>query len=121
MKKLSVISLMFGFSLIALCQQPRPAHVPANPSPIEFEQPNGDILTIRLIGDERMHFNTTIDGYVVVKNKKGYFCYAKLDKNDNFAPSRRIAHNADKRGKSENKFLKKMATNPKLKKDMHYY
>jgi hypothetical protein len=119
--KLSVILLMLGFSLIAPCQQPRPAYVPANPNPIEFEQPDGNILTIRLIGDENMHFNTTIDGYIIVKNQNGYFCYAKLDKNGNFLPTRHIAHNADKRKKCENKFLKKMAKNHKLKRDINRY
>jgi hypothetical protein len=100
----------------ALSAQARPARVPAVPYPIEYVQPNGDTLVIRLYGDESKHYTTTLDGYVIVENKKGYLCYAILDKNGNYMPSKHIANNKEKRTKHENKFLKKMAENEKLKK-----
>ena len=51
--------------------------VPADPRPMEYVQPNGDTLIVRLVGDERFHFTTTIDGVLIAKNDKGYYCYAK--------------------------------------------
>jgi hypothetical protein len=46
--------------------------VPAHKKPIQVTQPDGTTVTIKLHGDEWMHFNTTADGYSVVKNQQGY-------------------------------------------------
>ena len=61
------VSCTWGFS------QQRPKRVPAAPHPMEYIQPNGDTIDIRLRGDENHHFHTTLDGYKIVKDKKGYF------------------------------------------------
>ncbi|MDR3326973.1 MAG: hypothetical protein LBT04_02390 [Prevotellaceae bacterium] len=97
--------IVVSFALVA---QTHPARVPAVPYPIEYVQPNGDTLVIRLYGDESKHYSTTLDGYVIVENKEGYLCYATLDNNGNYIPSRRIANNKEKRTKCENRFLKKI-------------
>jgi len=88
--------------------------VPANPRPMDYIQPNGDTITIRLVGDERFHFNTTVDGFLIAKNDKGFFCYAKWkerkdgDKIYRVAkPTSRKAHNADKRSKCEQRWVEK--------------
>lgn len=94
--------------------QPRPSRVPATPNPIEVVQPNGSKLTIRLFGDERRHYNTTIDGFVIVQNEKGYYCYAKLDKNGNYAPTKTVANNEENRKNCEKNFLKKQIKKEKL-------
>jgi len=106
-----LLSIIFAVSLSA---QQRQARVPAAPHPIEVEQPNGEKLTIRLHGDERKHYNTTIDGFVIVQNEKQFYCYAKLDKNGNYVPTNKIAHNQENRTKSELKFLKKQEKKDKL-------
>ena len=97
-----------------LSAQSRPAKVPAAPYPIEVSQPNGNKLTIRLHGDERYHYRTTIDGFVIVQNKKNYYCYAKMDKNGNYIPTKTVANNTENRSKKEISFLKKQITKEKL-------
>jgi hypothetical protein len=36
--------------------------VPAYPKPVRVEQPDGTTLTVRVYGDERFHYATTVDG-----------------------------------------------------------
>ena len=43
--------------------------VPANRKAVKITQPDGSTVTIQLQGDEWQHFNTTTDGYSVVKNQ----------------------------------------------------
>ena len=88
--------------------------VPANPRPMDYVQPNGDTLTIRLVGDERFHFTTTVDGFLIAKNDKGYYCYAKWTEQEEdgkkyFVPkaTNRKAHNAEKRCKCEQRWVTK--------------
>ena len=61
---LSVISLFCAVVMMA---------VPAHPGVVKLQQPDGSYVTLRLVGDEWCHFNTTIDGYSVVKNNRGYY------------------------------------------------
>ncbi len=75
--------------------------VPATPHPIEVIQPNGDTLIIRLHGDERNSWRTTMDGYLIKENKKGVYCYAKKNKKGEVVATCRQAHNADKRSQCE--------------------
>ena len=76
--------------------------VPADPTPSKVTQPDGTTLTIVLHGDEFLNYLTTSDGYTVVKNKAGYFTYARLDGNQLVA-SDRIAR--DNRTAADNAFL----------------
>lgn len=92
------VSCTWGFS------QQRPKRVPAAPHPMEYVQPNGDTIHIRLRGDENHHFHTTLDGYKIVKDKKGYFRYAK-ERNGILIPSCRKAHNQENRTKAEWRYL----------------
>lgn len=90
--------------------------VPARPTPFDVEQPDGNKLTVRLVGDERWHAHYTADGYLLAQNKKGWYCYAKWGKETadrdgimrRYAkPTCKKAHNADKRSNRENKWLKR--------------
>ncbi len=90
--------------------------VPAKRTPFEVVQPNGDTLTVRLVGDERWHAHYTADGYLIAQNKKGYYCYAKWGKEQadrngvmrQYAkPTCKKAHDANKRKKCENRWLKR--------------
>jgi uncharacterized protein YdeI (BOF family) len=116
MKKYILISIL-TICISAFCSaQQRFLRVPATPHPIEITQPNGEKLTIRLFGDEKHHFNTTLDGFVIIQNEKGVYCYAQIDKNGKIAPSKKQAHNVGERKKCEQKLLKRLAKNPELNK-----
>ena len=54
--------------------------------------------------DEWMHFNTTADGYSVVKNQQGYYVYAEK-KNGELKATSMVAHDATKRKANEVTFL----------------
>ena len=78
--------------------------VPAHPGMIQVRQPDGSYLTLRLIGDEWMRFNTTADGYSVVKDHRGYYVYAER-KDGKLQPTGRVAHNVAERSTDELAFL----------------
>lgn len=49
---------------------------PASPYPLRFLQPDGQVLTVCLRGDEHLHYYETPDGLMLCKNSQGYLCYA---------------------------------------------
>lgn len=49
---------------------------PANAEPFIVMQPNGDTITIRLVGDEYGSWYETFDGYIIDKGADGYWRYA---------------------------------------------
>ncbi len=93
---------------------PRRQGVPATPHPINISQPDGSVITVRLFGDERASYRTTLDGYVVVENRRGEICYAKTNCAGEIMPSRHLAHNEGERGEKELRYLERMRRNPKL-------
>ena len=42
-------------------------------------QPDGTTLTVRLVGDERMHFTLTDDGKLLKRDADGQYSYARID------------------------------------------
>ena len=70
MKRLS-LSLMAVLFSIAIFYA-RPAHRGV----ARVVQPDGTTLSIRLVGDEYLHYNTTADGYSVVRRDDGAYVYA---------------------------------------------
>lgn len=48
---------------------------------IQIEQGDGTFLAGRLFGDEKLHYTTTDDGYLVMPNKEGIYEYAFPDEN----------------------------------------
>ncbi|MDO4726710.1 MAG: hypothetical protein Q4A56_05765 [Porphyromonadaceae bacterium] len=93
-----------------------PSRVPATPNPITFTQPNGDTIEVRLFGDERQHYYTTLDGYVIVKDANGYFCYGKINRNKKIVASKHIVDKNTEMTPCKRKYLKKISKNSKLKK-----
>ena len=81
--------------------------VPAYRKPVQVTQPDGTTVTITLHGDEWQHFNTTTDGYSVVKNQQGYYVYAEK-KNGELKATQMVAHNAQERKANEQAFLQNM-------------
>ena len=51
--------------------------VPSYPRPIRVEQPDGTTMTVRLYGDERFNYVTTVDGYNLVA-ENGVLYYAQV-------------------------------------------
>lgn len=59
-----------------------PAHsVPAYPKPVKFVQPDGTVVTYRIIGDEHNHWLESTGGYMLKRADNGYLCYAGKDSN----------------------------------------
>lgn len=79
--------------------------VPAVPGVLEATQPDGTTLLVRIMGDEFFNFQTTADGYTIMKNTNGYYVYAIKNGNDLIA-SNVIARNENMRTATEQTFLK---------------
>ncbi len=78
--------------------------VPAHPGTIQVQQPDGSLLTLRLVGDEWLHFNTTEDGYSVVRNAQGFYVYAELE-GGRLRATQHVAHNVGERQAAEQAYL----------------
>lgn len=117
-KALSLIAVIFLCGIITAQtegEQRRPSRIPAVPHPVEWIQPSGDTIMIRVIGDEHWSCRTTEDGFVLVENKKGALCYAKIDSKGNYKATCIVARRPDQRTKKEIRYIeKKMKTNEKL-------
>ena len=115
MKKILMLMLFCGFGLSTYMFGQSPSRVPATPYPIKVAQPNGDTITIRLFGDERKHYFTSIEGYVIVKNAEGYFCYAAINVDNEVIASK---YKLGKCGICMRRYLKKMSKDERLKKNI---
>lgn len=117
MKKILVLALMMAGCMVAFAQQGGrgPQKVPAVPYPVEYVQPDGDTLTIRVFGDERGSWRTTIDFYVVEENSKHTLCYAKIGRQGEYKPTHIKAHNPEARSRRELRYIRKMDKNEKLR------
>lgn len=80
--------------------------VPALPYPIKITQPDGTQITVILRGDERSHYHTTTDGYPVIRNEKGIFNYAEINKNGQLIDTQIKASDIQERTAVEKSFLK---------------
>lgn len=81
--------------------------VPAPPYPIEVTLPDGTILTIRLIGDERGHKTYTVDGWQILQGEDEFYYYAKEEKDGTIVISGNKAKNEQDRKGKERRFLKR--------------
>jgi len=79
--------------------------------PTLFLQPDGQKLTVILKGDEFFHFRTTVDGFVLLKDKNGFLKYAKRDKNGELVASEITPNNVSCRTESEKSFLSSVKPN----------
>lgn len=78
--------------------------VPAYPYPVVVNQPDGSSITLIGHGDEFYNFNTTADGYTVLKNNDGFWVYATKNEAA-LAPSNVVAHDAVSRTDAEKAFV----------------
>ncbi|MCL2435536.1 MAG: M6 family metalloprotease domain-containing protein [Lentimicrobiaceae bacterium] len=79
--------------------------VPADPNPVTLTQPNGETLTVRIKGDERINWYESMDGYTLLFNQSGFLSYAQLDEDGNLHPSGFIATNIEERDNEVRSFL----------------
>ncbi|MCL2596944.1 MAG: M6 family metalloprotease domain-containing protein [Paludibacter sp.] len=84
--------------------------VPAIPTPIEVTQPDGTTLTIRLNGDEKFHYTTTEDGYMITQNQQNFYVYATVSQAGELQPTARIARNENARNSDDFAFLRTLNT-----------
>ncbi len=97
----------FGTLVFILFSFSSQAQVVVSPEPIEILQSNGSTLSIIGVGTADNSYTETIDGYTLLRNKKGIYVYAKIDKNQDLTPSKLKAHNPNNRSKRELKCLDK--------------
>ena len=98
MRRVSTIVVMLAIITVSIMA------IPSHKKPIQVTQPDGTTVTIQLHGDEWLHFNTTADGYSVVKNQQGFYVYAEK-KNGELKATQMVAHNAQERKANELAFL----------------
>jgi M6 family metalloprotease-like protein len=79
--------------------------VKANPNPVQFTQPNGSVITLRMQGDEFIHWATTTDGYMVMSSRSGFYEYAKTMPDGRLGFSGIAVHNQGQRSVYEESFL----------------
>ena len=64
---------------------------PARPFPLRYVQPDGQVVTVYLRGDERVHFYENIQGKMLIKDNLGRLCYATLNERGDVVASSQIA------------------------------
>lgn len=75
--------LLYFFSillLISFLTEQKAFGVPAYPSPVEYQLPDGTKITIQLMGDEKIKWAQTLDGYTILIAKDRFYEYAITDK-----------------------------------------
>lgn len=101
MKKFSMIMMAVLLGTASLWARP------ALKKSVNAKQPDGTNVTIWLHGDEYRSYNTTDDGYTVVKNDRGFFVYAKKEAGL-LVGTDIVAHDATNRTLDELSFLQTM-------------
>ena len=78
---------------------------PAYRGTTRVTQPDGSSVTIRLVGDEYLHYNITADGYSLVRRDDGASVYAQLNDEGQLEPTALLAHDAGERTAAERHYL----------------
>ena len=78
---------------------------PAYRGTTKVTQPDGSSVTIRLVGDEYLHYNTTDDGYLLVRRDDGAYVYAQLDAEGQPSPTALLAHDVSERTAEEHNYV----------------
>jgi M6 family metalloprotease-like protein len=95
----------FLFTTLVICAFMRLFAVPAYPYPVVFTQPNGEQVTLIMQGDEFVRFAQTLDGYTLLYNSEGYFCYAQKNAQGDLEPSAFVAEDISNRSDVVNQML----------------
>jgi M6 family metalloprotease-like protein len=73
-----LLAVLIGVGLFSLSTSPALA-VPASSAIGTTQQPDGTVIQGRLFGDEFYHWSETVDGYVIMQSKDGWWRYAVKD------------------------------------------
>lgn len=96
-------------TVLGACSVQSSFAIGAYPRPIVMKQPDGTTLLVRIQGDENFHFVTTSDGFLVKKDKNGFFCYVDYDmKTGKKSITSQRAHNINERDANEKALLKEL-------------
>ncbi|MBR4784252.1 MAG: M6 family metalloprotease domain-containing protein [Fibrobacter sp.] len=76
---------------------------PASPFPMMVKNPDGSVVVIRNVGNEKLHYTVTEDNELVVRDSLGFWNYADTAGK----PTGMRVHRRGEREKGENEFLKK--------------
>ncbi len=85
--------------------------VPAWPHPVDYQLPDGTIITITLKGDEKVKWAETVDGYTILLNKEGFYEYTVKNENGDMERSGVRAYNPDQRTFEQHAFLSQVDKN----------
>lgn len=94
------MAMLFGIAIFYAC--------PAYRSTARVAQPDGSTVTIRLVGDEYLHYNTTLDGYSLARRDDGAYVYASLNAEGQLEPTALLAHDADARTAEERSYVERV-------------
>lgn len=104
MKKVFIslsVSTFLGVSLLFA--------VPAKSIPVTVTQPDGSVVTVKLVGDEFGHYRVTSDGIPVLRCEDGFYRYAEFSSAGEVVAGRVIARDAALRTASEKSYLEQLA------------
>ncbi|MDD3404844.1 MAG: hypothetical protein EOM76_01070 [Sphingobacteriia bacterium] len=116
-RKKIVLTCVFGLLITigGYVMAQLPNRVPAVSGLLEIEQPDGYKLRIYLCGDEHNSWRMTADGYLILADERGFYCYAHENCSGEILPSKHKAKNEEDRTKREERFLERQNNNAKLK------
>jgi M6 family metalloprotease-like protein len=75
---------------------------------VEYIQPDGSIITIKLKGDGNLNWAETSDGITLVKDDSGFYYYAEKDENKGMKTGSYHAKNPENRSKEERRYIENL-------------
>lgn len=84
--------------------------LPARSIPETVTQPDGTVVSVRVVGDEFYHYQMTADGIPVVRGADGFYRYAELTPDGTAVAGQVIARDAHLRTASDKVYLEQLAT-----------
>jgi M6 family metalloprotease-like protein len=105
---LLTVSILFMNYLLA---------VPAKPQEVLYSQPDGTFVSMMLKGDEKVKWALSVDGYTLLANDKGFYCYATRNAKGDIVPSGIVAHNIGDRNQAELAFVTNLDKSLKYSKE----
>lgn len=114
-KQIVAISILACLSIFAQAQGEvvryavKDQGAPAYPKPIKFEQPDGKTVTLTLKGDGALHWAESTDGYKLVKDNRGFFCYGVNDAVKGMVASDVPALDVADRSASQSSFVRSLS------------
>ena len=97
---MTIMAMLFGIAIFYA----RPAYQGTT----RVVQPDGSGVTIRLVGDEYLHYNITLDGYSLVRRDDGAYVYAQMNEAGQLEATDLLAHDAVERTMKERDYLEKV-------------